>query len=205
MFLFLAFCLCLCIASSSRAVTLGDKGKGWKVKQTTDGRLYCEYNGKFRLTPAFGNCKDTFMGFTNPGQRCSESPVTLLSAREAKAAPKKTTFAIRPLKRGKNGAPIGYRLNRENGCATKYLSLGTPLSEGDGDYDSVGGDVSVELTKSKKWRWEFKPLDISDSEIECLDNVDLISQNYRTSLAPNSACNNFKYDGAESDWKLIPA
>lgn len=128
--------------------------------------------------------------------------MTLKSASDVKAAPKSATFTIKPLKRGKDGVPEGYMIITANGCDSKYLLLGTSLSADD-DYDSVGEDVSVELTKSNKWTWMFKSLESTDSEIDCLNLVDLIPQNYRTSLSPNSGCNGLRYDD-ESEWKLIP-
>jgi hypothetical protein len=195
-FLFAILVVSLAV-TCAQAARLGDKGKGWKVKRNKDsGFLYCEYNGKFQLSPGSSNCQGKAMGFTDPGQGCTKfHPVTLKSSADVKS----TTFTIKPLKRGKDGAPKGYQIIAGNKCVAKYLSLiKSPGSV------NPGTDVPLELTGLKKWTWAVRATDGDMDSIDCLDNVDIMSQKFRSSLTTNNDCSGFQYDDTEAYWTLTP-
>lgn len=199
-------CLAAMVAlgTFSEASKLGDKGPGWTVKQYKDsGFLFCEYNGNFRISPGVGACQNSIMAFADPDQGCNKfHPVTLESASVINSRPKSTVFRIKPLKRGSDGAPKGYQIIGQNGCVAKYLALPKDVSK-----VKPMQPVPVELDNSKKWVYRvFSHGTDNEGGIDCLNDVDIMSQNYYTSLWVTSSkkgCT-FDYDGDESSWKLTP-
>ena len=191
-----AVLVCLCVLATANAAKLGDKGKGWKVKRDKKtGYLYCQYNGKFKLAPDSNSCrqKGAVIGFSDPDQGCPKfHPVTIKSSSDVREAPTSVIFTIKPRRKG-------YNIIAQNGCVAKYLSLGEDPTKQD-----EGADADVELDNSSKWTWAVSPNNYDEDSIDCLNNVDIMSQKYRTSLSPNGGCTNLIYDGDESDWTLIP-
>ena len=190
--------------SLADAAKLGDKGKGWEVKQYKNSDIiFCEYNGKFRIAPGVGSCQNAVMAFSDPDQGCTKNhDVSLEIANAISSKPKSTVFTIKPLRRGSDGAPKGYQIIAENGCLAKYLALPKDVKK-----VKLFDSVPVELDNSKKWVYSLNSHGTdSDGSIECLNDVDILSQNYYTSLWVSSGKKGcvFTYDGDESDWKLIP-
>ena len=141
------------------------------------------------------------MAFSDQG--CTKfRDVSLKSASVIKSTPKSTVFTIKPLKRGSDGAPKGYQIIGENGCVAKYLALPKDIEKVK-PFDSI----PVELDNSKKWVYNLHSNGMDkDGGIDCVNYVDIVSQNYFTSLWTTRGKNGcaFMYDSEESYWNELP-
>ena len=191
-----AFCLVASIAriafllavlfSGVFAAKVGDMGKGWKIVEDADGRLQCQYNGKFEIE---GNYREIN---TATGTKPCPSPRPLISRFLGKKVflgqGKNTVWRI---KTGSGGAETIRSVTNK-----KYLTPLTNVVTAEWNTDVVMG-----LSK-KKSRYSIVSNGDTDDR-DCLKDVDLISD-LGTRISYDCASAEFRYDSDQSFWNLIP-
>lgn len=188
----------------------GDKGPGWVVKSyMTDGYpkskvLYCEYNGKFILSPYVTSSMNWYSCAKKPAEymstnsRCNNDDVTITNTKSTD-----TYFRLKPRKISKGSKVPTYNIIATKDCKEKYLAAPQNPGSGYSDYDAYPPEtVSLSLSKSSKWKWSITAYDTSDG-IDCT-KVDILSVNRYTHIKMNNDCDGFNYDSDENTWRLIP-
>ena len=154
---------------------------------------YCKYNGKFTIEGGEGDCKPTM---TYPDNK--KSKAVYLVAPGSQDDSSSTVWRIKSTKKGALITP-------SEGKSRGYLTPVTPV--GSAEWDT---EVKMALTKKKNY-YILRQIDVSDTEIDCLKSINMLSMKEYTCIAYDpSGCGKgrlvpFRYESDEWEWTLEPA